>query len=452
MQATIYQHINGEFQSTVLEVNSPESTNFLNQLEQKIKADYFLLKLKPGQIEFEETNIIRWINAASENNAALSYSYYIELAEKGTTKIPTLSYTEGSIRDDFNFGALVLVQKEALKIFNRQNKEVYAYAGWYSFRLFISRRNGIHQFTEYSYRYSEIDLRKSGEKQFDYVNPRNRNRQIDMEHAVTSHLEKIGAKVSPPFKEVNFNEYNFEVEATVIIPVLNREKTIADAIHSVLKQKTNFAFNLIIVDNHSTDQTSEIIDSIQDRRVIHIIPEATNLGIGGCWNEGINHPKCGRFAIQLDSDDLYANENTLQKIIDKFYKEKCAMVIGSYQMVNFQLEEIPPGIIDHREWTDDNGPNNALRINGLGAPRAFYTPIIREIQFPNVSYGEDYAVALAISRIWKIGRIYEPVYLCRRWDQNTDSNLSIEKVNAHNTYKDSLRTKEIKFRISLKTK
>lgn len=446
MQATIYQYINGEIQTTILEVNSPESTNFLNQLEQKIKADYFLLKLKPGQVEFEESAITKWMDAASENNAALSYSNYIERTEEGTTKIPTLSYTEGSIRDDFNFGALALVQKEALKIFNRQNKEVYAYAGWYSFRLFISRREGIHQYKEFSYQYSEIDLRKSGEKQFDYVNPRNRNRQIDMEHAVTSHLEQIGAKVSPPFKEVNFDDTNFEVEASVIIPVLNREKTIADAIHSVLKQLTNFTFNLIVIDNHSTDQTSEIIDKIKDRRVLHVIPKATDLGIGGCWNEGINHAKCGRFAVQLDSDDLYSNENTLQKIIDKFYRERCAMVIGSYQMVNFKLEEIPPGIIDHREWTEDNGPNNALRINGLGAPRAFYTPIIREIQFPNVSYGEDYAAALAISRTWKIGRIYDPVYLCRRWDQNTDSNLSIEKVNAHNAYKDSLRTEEIAIR------
>lgn len=446
MQTTIYQFINNELQTTILEANSPESTNFLNQLETKIKADYFLLKLKPGQVQFELEDLKKWMSDADKNKAAISYSHYTEVTENGTTSIPTIAYSEGSLRDDFNFGALVLVQKEALKTFNRQNKEVYSYAGLYSFRLFISRRKGIHHFNGYSYQYSETDLRQSGEKQFDYVNPRNRNRQIEMEKAATAHLDEIGAKVSPPFKEVNFNETNFGIEASVVIPVLNREKTIADAIKSVLKQKTNFGFNLIIVDNHSTDTTPEIISAFKNRQIVHVIPEATNLGIGGCWNEAVNHPYCGRFAVQLDSDDLYFDENTLQKIVDKFRRERCAMVIGSYKMVNFKLEEIPPGIIDHREWTDENGPNNALRINGLGAPRAFYTPIIREIGFPNVSYGEDYAVALAISRSWKVGRIYEPIYLCRRWDQNTDSNLSIEKVNAHNAYKDSLRTEEIEKR------
>jgi glycosyltransferase involved in cell wall biosynthesis len=271
----------------------------------------------------------------------------------------------------------------------------------------------------------------------------NRDRQIEMEQVATHHLKEIGALVSPPFLDVDFSETKFEIEASVIIPVLNREKTIADAIRSVLDQQTKFPFNLIVIDNHSTDKTAEIIQSYGDERIIHMIPERNDLGIGGCWNDGVNHPQCGRFAIQLDSDDLYSDGTTLQKIVDKFYEQRCAMVIGSYQMVNFKLEEIPPGIIDHREWSDDNGSNNALRINGLGAPRAFYTPIIRQIGFPNVSYGEDYAVAIAISGNWKVGRIYEPVYLCRRWDNNTDSNLSIEKTNAHNRYKDSLRSAEI---------
>ena len=449
MQTIIYQYINNELQATELEVKSPESTHFLIQLEQKVKQDYFLLKVKPGQIELNHDLIKNWIEVAAENMAAISYSFYTEVSEYGEKQVPTIEYTTGSIRDDFNFGALVLIQRDTLKAYNRQNKEVYTYAGWYSFRLFASRRNAIYQHETYTYHYSEIDLRESGQKQFDYVNPRNRNRQIEMEQAATFHLEEIGAKVSPPFKEVDFTSAGFPTEASVIIPVLNREKTIADAIQSVLAQKTNFTFNLLVINNHSTDKTTEIINSFKDNRIIHIQPTSKELGIGGCWNEGIYHEKCGRFAVQLDSDDLYSDENTLQKIIDKFYKEGCAMVVGSYQMVDFKLEEIPPGVIDHREWSDENGANNALRINGFGAPRAFYTPIVRKIGFPNVSYGEDYAVSLAISREYKTGRIYHPIYFCRRWDQNTDSNLSIDKINAHNSYKDSLRKNEIETRQSI---
>ena len=149
---------------------------------------------------------------------------------------------------------------------------------------------------------------------------------------------------------------------------------------------------------------------------------------------------CGRFAIQLDSDDLYINHHVLQRIVDTFHEHQCAMVIGSYKMVNFKLEEIPPGIIDHKEWTPDNGRNNALRVNGLGAPRAFYTPLLRQIRIPNVSYGEDYATALAISREY---RIYEPLYLCRRWEGNSDADLNIQRVNANNYYKDKIRMIEI---------
>ena len=269
-----------------------------------------------------------------------------------------------------------------------------------------------------------------------------------MEKACTSHLQKIGACLKPPFKEVNFSELDFPVEASVIIPVRNRIRTIKDAVESVLTQKTNFSFNLIVIDNHSSDGTTEILAEFAGSgKLIHLVPERSDLGIGGCWNEGILHKNCGRFAVQLDSDDIYSSDNTLQKIVDKFYEEKCAMVIGSYQMTNFDLEEIPPGIIDHREWTNDNGPNNALRINGLGAPRAFYTPLLREIKVPNVSYGEDYAVGLAISREYKIGRIYEPIYLCRRWDDNTDASLNIDKLNVHNLYKDRIRTIELKARL-----
>jgi glycosyltransferase involved in cell wall biosynthesis len=200
-----------------------------------------------------------------------------------------------------------------------------------------------------------------------------------------------------------------------------------------------------VIDNHSTDGTTEMTSKFTetDDRVVHIIPERNDLGIGGCWNEGIFHEKCGKFAIQLDSDDLYIDNNVISRVVETFYGQKCAMVVGSYKMVNFNLEELPPGLIDHKEWTPGNGRNNALRINGLGAPRAFYTPVIRRIRVPNVSYGEDYAVGLAISRHYQIGRIYEPLYLCRRWEGNTDAALDINRANANNLYKDRLRTIEL---------
>ncbi|MFZ4583389.1 MAG: glycosyltransferase family 2 protein, partial [Paludibacter sp.] len=294
----------------------------------------------------------------------------------------------------------------------------------------------------------ETDTRKSGEKLFDYVDPKNRAVQIEMEAACTAHLKKIGAFLEPQFTQIEFDKGEFPVEASVIIPVRNRVKTIDDAIRSVLSQKTNFAFNLIVVDNFSNDGTSEIIEEIAktDNRLIHIIPNRSDLGIGGCWNAGVDSPLCGKFAVQLDSDDIYENENTLQKIVDAFYAQNCAMVIGSYTMTNFKMETIPPGLIDHKEWTPENGRNNALRINGLGAPRAFYTPVLREIKVPNTSYGEDYALGLAISREYQIGRVYDSVYMCRRWDENSDAALDVVKMNGHNFYKDKIRTIELKAR------
>jgi hypothetical protein len=433
-------------------VSSTESTSFLKEIEQRVCSEFFLLQVKPGCISIKEDDLLKWISEAHEQNASLLYSHYIEISNDRKKNHPVIPWQTGSIRDDFNFGPLVLLKTSFLKDYLRTVQSGFRFAGWFDFRLYISRIGKIALSDNYFYSYNEPDLRASGTKQFDYVNPMNRERQLEMEQAATNHLKEIGALVSPPFREVNLNESHFDVEVSVIIPLLNREKTIADAINSVLSQKADFQFNLIIIDNHSLDLTPEIIHSFNDERIIHYIPERKDLGIGGCWNEGINHPGCGRFAIQLDSDDMYKDSSTLQKIVDKFYEEHCAMVIGSYQMVNFNLEEIPPGVIDHREWTTDNGPNNALRINGLGAPRAFYTPFIRQIGFPNVSYGEDYAVGLAISRIWKVGRIFEPVYLCRRWDNNTDSNLSIEKMNAHNMYKDSLRSAEIEARIKKNSK
>jgi glycosyltransferase involved in cell wall biosynthesis len=286
---------------------------------------------------------------------------------------------------------------------------------------------------------------------FDYVDPKNREVQQEMEQAVTTHLKEIGGYLEPKFDPIRFEDGDFPVEASVIIPVLNRERTVADAIESVMRQKADFTFNLILVDNHSTDRTTAIVRELTRTwpNLIHVIPERRDLGIGGCWNVGVHHPLCGKFAVQLDSDDLYRDTDTLRRMVSAFYEQQCAMVVGSYQMTNFDLEEIPPGLVDHREWTPENGRNNALRINGLGAPRAFYTPALRAVKIPNVSYGEDYGVGLAISRHYQIGRIYDPVYLCRRWEDNSDAALSVEALNRHNIYKDRLRTFELMARIKL---
>lgn len=440
----LYSNIQG---SQLEEFENPCSSEALFQLANRASSNYILYQTKPGQVEITDDAVSKWIEQAELEQALISYCNFNSIKERQKTEHQTNGYSLGSIRDDFDFGPLVLIKNETLKEYTTQCKTDLKYAGWYAFRLFASRIKLPIHLDINLYNYKEPDLRASGQKQFDYVNPANRERQIEMEHVATQHLKKLGALVNPPFKVVSNNDQHFEVEASVIIPVRNRVKTLADAIQSVFNQKTDFKFNLLVIDNHSTDGTTKLLQKIDDKRLIHIIPNRTDLGIGGCWNEGINHPECGRYAIQLDSDDLYSDAFTLQKVVDKFKTDQCAMVIGSYRMVNFNLDEIPPGVIDHREWTDDNGPNNALRINGLGAPRAFFTPVIREIGFPNVSYGEDYAVALAISREWKVGRIYEPIYLCRRWDENTDSNLSIEKINAHNRFKDSLRTKEIEIRL-----
>lgn len=437
---------NSEGLNNELITSHPFSSEFILKLAQKVSAPLILLQVKPGKLTIDVEKLKTMIARFKESKTAMAYAHYIENRNGENFPHPVINYQTGSVRDDFDFGPAVLIKTSALKGFLKEQNENFLHAGWYSLRLFLSRIDLPLLFDGMVFGFEEQDLRMSGQKQFDYVDPRNRQRQIEMEQAATAHLEALNVLVKPPFKTVNLNETSFKFEASVIIPVLNRQSTITDAINSILIQQTNFAFNVIVIDNHSTDQTGAIVNSFANRGVIHHVPLRTDLGIGGCWNEGINHPECGRFAIQLDSDDLYLNEHTLQIIVDKFREEQCAMVIGSYQMVNFDLEEIPPGIIDHREWTKHNGPNNALRINGLGAPRAFFTPLIRQIGFPNVSYGEDYAVALTISRTYKVGRIYNPVYLCRRWEQNTDSNLSIEKTNKYNAYKDDLRSEEMEKR------
>ena len=426
-----------------------QSSNTLMQVAENAKADYVLLLTKPVKVSLGQGALDRMLRVASDSNAAMVYSDYISKKESEgkaiTEKHPVIDYFPGSIRDDFDFGSLWLFKTSLLHTFAMQAGEHdYQYAGLYALRLFLSRKGQLFHINECLYTEEETDLRASGVKQFDYVNPRNREVQIEMEHAATAHLAEIGAKIDPSFyRRPDFNEQDFDIEASVVIPVYNREKTIMDAVNSALGQKANFKFNVIVVDNHSTDKTTELLDGMHDERLIHIIPKREDLGIGGCWNVAINDDRCGRFAVQLDSDDLYSSPKTLQQIVDTFYKQHAAMVVGSYRMCDFDLNTLPPGLIDHKEWTDENGPNNALRINGLGAPRAFFTPLLRQVQFPNTSYGEDYALGLIFSRHYRIGRIYTELYLCRRWGGNSDAALSIDKINANNLYKDRLRTLEI---------
>ncbi len=429
----------------IIETDRLTSTMTMRKIAEKAEGNYIFLYSKPSPLQPGSYAIERMVQAANDIHAGMVYSDHYVLRDGHLLPNPVIDYQHGSLRDDFNFGSGLLFRSEYFKECVDLMSDDYKYAGLYDMRLKISQTHRIVRLPEYLYTEVETDLRKSGEKQFDYVDPRNREVQIEMERACTRHLKDIGGWLKPKFNEIDLNSSEFSVEASVIIPVRNRVRTIGDAIRSVLSQNTGFQFNVIVVDNHSTDGTSEILQqfAIEDERVIHLIPDRNDLGIGGCWTLAIMDLRCGRFAIQLDSDDLYADNQVIARIVDTFYKENCAMVVGSYQMVNFKLEEIPPGLIDHKEWTPENGHNNALRINGLGAPRAFYTPILREIKVPNVSYGEDYAVGLRISREYKIGRIYESLYLCRRWDENSDAALSVEKLNLHNLYKDRIRTLEL---------
>ena len=422
----------------------------IRRIAAESKADYALVYTKTTTLELGYMALERLLQIAQDTEAGLVYADHYQVKGGELVKAPVIDYQKGSLRDDFDFGSVLFFDAAALKESVQRMTETYQHAGLYDLRLKLSQRYALVHANEYLYSEVEEDNRKSGEKQFDYVDPRNRDRQIEMEKACTQHLKEIGGYLEPHFKDIDFNQGEFEVEASVIIPVRNRAATIGAAIESVLKQQTKFKFNLIVIDNHSTDGTTEAIDAFKaDGRVVHLVPERTDLGIGGCWNYGVNSTHCGKFAVQLDSDDLYKDEHTLQTIVDAFYEQKCAMVIGSYMMTDFDLNELPPGVIDHKEWTPDNGRNNALRINGLGAPRAFYTPVLRSIGLPNTSYGEDYAMGLNISRHYQIGRIYDVLYLCRRWGGNSDAALSIEKVNANNLYKDRIRTWELEARIAL---
>lgn len=424
---------------------SLKSSSTMKLIAEKALNDYFFLYTKNSLLKLGQHCIKRFGHTAECSCAGWVYSDLLQTKNCKTEQHPLIDWQIGSVRDDFDFGSLIMIKTDAFKKAVESQIDNYRFAGLYDVRLKISETEKIFHLNEFLYTEIEDDTRLSGEKQFDYVNPKNRDVQIEMEKACTEHLKNIGAYLEPSFCPVNFTNERFSVEASVIIPVKNRIKTIEDAIKSVLMQKTDFDFNLIIIDNFSTDGTTELIRKYAERdsRVIHIIPQREDLGIGGCWNTGVEDIRCGRFAIQLDSDDVYSGDDTLAKIVNAFYEQNCAMVIGSYKITDFDLNEIPPGVIDHKEWTPDNGRNNALRINGLGAPRAFFTPVLREISVPNTSYGEDYALGLTISHNYQIGRIYDVLYNCRRWNDNSDASLSVAKINSNNLYKDKLRTLEI---------
>jgi len=449
---------------TTVDYNDPEvdylfcagfsSTSAVKKMALMSDTEYILIYSKPHPLDLGKHALMRMISVCKNTGAGMVYSDYLENKNNQLSPHPVIDYQEGSLRDDFNFGSVVLYKDSAFQYAYKKMEREYRFAGLYDLRLKISQRHSIIHLPEILYTETESDIRKSGEKQSDFVDPGNRKVQIEMEEACTDHLKRINGWLKPEFRSISFDADNFEYEASVIIPVKNRVMTISDAIKSVISQKAKFKFNMIVIDNHSTDGTTDLVRAFakKDDRLVHIIPERQDLGIGGCWNEGIFHEKCGKFAIQLDSDDLYIDNNVINRIVEAFYEQQCAMVVGSYKMVNFDLDDLPPGLIDHREWTPENGRNNALRINSLGAPRAFYTPVIRSMGVPNVSYGEDYAVGLAISRHYRIGRIYEPLYLCRRWEGNTDAALDVNKMNAHNLYKDRLRTIELLARIQLNKK
>ncbi len=435
----------------ISEIDSMHATQDIKKMAELSKTPYTLLYTKTLPLKLGAWALERMVQVAENTQAGMIYADHFQMKEGQLSPFPVIDYQDGSLRDDFDFGSVMLYNSNDLGRAAWNMTVEYSFSALYDLRLKVSQHKRLFRIPEFLYTEMETDTRKSGEKMFDYVDPKNRNVQIEKEKVCTQHLKDIGAWLKPEFPEVKFSEAVFPVEASVIIPVRNRIKTIEDAVRTVFSQKTSFNFNLIVVDNHSTDGTTELLEKLamEDERLIHVVPQRNDLGIGGCWNEGVYHDQCGKFSIQLDSDDLYIDDHVIQRIVDAFYAQNCAMVVGSYKMVNFKLEEIPPGLIDHKEWTPDNGRNNALRINGLGAPRAFYTPVIRSIRVPNVSYGEDYALGLNISRYYQIGRIYDPLYLCRRWDDNTDASLDINKMNTHNTYKDRIRTIELWARIAL---
>lgn len=430
---------------TILTGVSLRSTETLRSIAEAVSEKYLLLYTKDMPLEMGLFALDRILSIARDTQADMLYADHYQVVDGQRKKHPLIDCQEGALRDDFDFGSVLVFKTSAFKRAVRAMETDCQWGALYDLRLRMKR---IVHINELLYTEVETDARKSGEKQFDYVDPKNRQVQIEMERICTDHLKRIGAWLPPVFKEPQAEAGEFPVTASVIIPVYNRVKTIKDAVKSALAQQCEFKYNVIVVDNHSTDGTSQLLEELasQDSRLIHIVPIKTDLGIGGCWNLAVHSEHCGEYAVQLDSDDVYNGPDTLSKIVQAFHEQRCAMVIGTYQMTDFDMNPIPPGIIDHREWTEENGRNNALRINGLGAPRAFWTPLLRQLNLPNTSYGEDYALGLRISREYRIGRIYDVLYCCRRWDGNSDAALDVEKVNANNLYKDRIRTWELQAR------
>ena len=429
---------------------SYRSTAAVREIAGTATAPFTMIYTKTTELSFGKFALERFLSIAEDSSAAMVYADHFNEVDGNRAFAPVIDCQMGALRDDFDFGSVMIYRTSALKEAVARMDVDYEYAGLYDLRLKVSQKGSLVHINEYLYYEIETDTRKSGEKLFDYVNPKNRAVQIEMEKACTQHLKDIGGYLGPEFADVSFDEGDFEYEASVVIPCKNRVRTIGDAIASALSQKTSFKYNVIVVDDNSTDGTVDVIKKfVGDPKLVYIAQDKTYHAIGGNWNAALHHPKCGKFAIQLDSDDVYSDENTVQKFVDAFYAQNCAMVVGTYRMTDFHMNTLPPGIIDHREWTPDNGRNNALRINGLGAPRGFYVPMLRRINFPTTKYGEDYAVGLRVSREYQIGRIYEVVYNCRRWDDNSDASLDIEKVNANNLYKDRLRTWELQARIKM---
>ena len=436
---------------TILTGVSLRSTETLRSIAEAVSEKYMLIYTKDMPLEMGMFALDRILCIAEDTGADMLYADHYKMVDGQRKKHPLIACQKGALRDDFDFGSVLVFKSSSFRRAVRAMEADYQFGALYDLRL---RMKNIVHVNEYLYTEIETDNRKSGEKQFDYVDPRNRAVQIEMEKVCTEHLKRIGAWLEPKFREPDINEFAgtpFEVTATVVIPVFNRVRTVKDAVESALSQKCDFPYNVIVVDNHSTDGTTELLNEIAaaDGRLVHIIPAKHDLGIGGCWNLAVHHGLCGEYAVKLDSDDVYSGPDTLQKIVDAFREQKCAMVVGTYQMTDFDMNPIPPGIIDHREWTEDNGRNNALRINGLGAPRAFWTPLLRNINLPNTSYGEDYALGLRISREYRIGRIYDVLYCCRRWEGNSDAALDIDRVNANNQYKDRIRTWELEARLRM---
>lgn len=431
-------------------------TEVLRKVAETVSKDFLLIYTKNHPLEMGMFACERMLAVAGDTGADMLYADHYEIVSDGEGKElrrrhPLIDCQKGALRNDFDFGSVLLFRTDSFRKAVAGMDVDYEYAALYDLRL---RMEKIVHINEFLYTEVETDDRKSGEKQFDYVDPRNRAVQIEMEDACTRHLKRIGGYLEPEFRDpdpADFGSCDFPVKATVVIPVFNRVRTVKDAVESALNQKCEFRYNVIVVDNHSSDGTTELLAEIasRDSRLVHVVPDRNDLGIGGCWNLAVHHPECGEYAVQLDSDDVYSGPDTLSKIVEAFAVQKCAMVVGTYLMTDFQMNPIPPGVIDHREWTEDNGRNNALRINGLGAPRAFWTPLLRSLNLPNTSYGEDYALGLRISREYRIGRIYDVLYYCRRWEGNSDAALDIDRVNANNLYKDRIRTWELEARIRM---